>query len=283
MLEWYYLATLSSLFMGISTLVEKKALKTEHPTAFSTSFATTIAIVSLVFIPLADFKNVTLPILGIIYATSIISTVTYILTAKVYKHSSVSVATPILSSLPMLFVTIFAYAFLGEKLSLVQYASIAVLIISTYFILSNHDEPKMKYISMLILITVLSGIGFTISKYLLGGLINAFAFLILSEIFIAINMLAYMTIKFGGIKEVVHNTIANKFVIIAIVLLAILYRLTFYFSIYTAAVSLAMPLRNTINVLLIVIGGGMIFKEGSIARKTLLALVMVFCAYLLVS
>jgi drug/metabolite transporter (DMT)-like permease len=268
--------------MGISTLVEKNALKTEHPTAFSASFATTIAIVSLMFIPFADFKNLTFNILGIIYVTSLISTVTYILTAKVYKHSSVSIATPILSSLPMLFVAFFAYIFLDEKLSLVQYASIAVLIVATYFILSNHDKPPKKYISMLLLITMLSGIGFTISKYLLGGLINAFTFLIISEVFIAINMLMYMVIEFGGVKEVIQNTISNKFVIIVIVFLAILYRLTFYFSIYNAAVSLAMPLRNTVNVLIIVIGGGMIFKEGGIAKKTTLALIMVSCAYLLV-
>ncbi|MCL4373557.1 MAG: DMT family transporter [Candidatus Marsarchaeota archaeon] len=282
MIAWYYLAILSSLFMGLSTIVEKKALKTEHPTAYSASFATIIAIVSLVFIPWAKF-NISIYAVAILYVLSLISTSTYILSAKVYKHSSISVATPILSSLPMFFVVILAFAFLGEKLSLVQYASIAVLIISTYFILSNNDGPKRKYIVMLILISFLSGIGFTVTKYLLGGEVNAFAFLILSEIFIAFNMLVYISVKFGGVREIAANVKANKVPILAIVALAIAYRLTFYFALYTAPVSLAQPLRNTVNILLIVVGGGILFNEGGISKKLVLALIMVACAYVLVA
>ncbi|MEM0149333.1 MAG: DMT family transporter [Candidatus Micrarchaeaceae archaeon] len=282
MIAWYYLAILSSLFMGLSTLIEKKALKTEHPTAFSASFTTLIAIVSLVFIPFADF-HISWSTVAIIYVISIISTTTYVLTAKVYKHSSVSIATPILSSLPMFFVVLLAYAFLGEKLTIMQYASIAVLIFATYFIISNKDEPRKKYIAMLVLISFLSGIGFAVSKYLLGGIVNAFTFLILSEVFIAANMLVYMTIKFGGMKEIVANTRSNLLPIMAIVVLAILYRLAFYFSLYTAQVSLAMPLRNTVNVIIIVIGGGLVFKESSIMKKLVLALIMVACAALLIA
>jgi len=280
MIAWYYLALLSSLFMGLSTLVEKKALKTEHPSAFSASFTTLIAIVSLVFIPLANF-NIAWSTVAIIYVLSVISTTTYVLTAKVYKHSSVSLSTPILSSLPMFFVVLLAFAFLGEKLTIVQYISIAILIFATYFIISEKDQPPKKYIIMLVLISFLSGIGFTVSKYLLGGIVNAFTFLILSEIFIAANMLVYMTVKFGGVKEILSNTRANKLPIISIVTLAILYRLTFYFSLYTAQVSLAMPLRNTVNILIIVIAGGIIFKEGSIIKKLVLAIIMVICASVL--
>lgn len=280
MIAWYYLALLSSIFMGLSTLVEKKALKTEHPSAFSASFTTLIAIVSLVFIPLANF-NIAWSTVAIIYVLSVISTTTYVLTAKVYKHSSVSLSTPILSSLPMFFVVLLAFAFLGEKLTIVQYISIAILIFATYFIISEKDQPPKKYIIMLVLISFLSGIGFTVSKYLLGGIVNAFTFLILSEIFIAANMLVYMTVKFGGVKEILSNTRANKLPIISIVILAILYRLTFYFSLYTAQVSLAMPLRNTVNILIIVIAGGMIFKEGSIIKKLVLAIIMVICASVL--
>ncbi|MGC8585971.1 MAG: EamA family transporter [Candidatus Micrarchaeia archaeon] len=281
MIAWYYLALLSSLFMGFSTLIEKRALKTEHPTAYSASFTTLIAIASLVFIPFANF-HISIRNIAILYVLSVISTSTYLLTAKVYKHSSVSVATPILSSMPMLFVAILALAFLGERLTVVQYTSISVLIVSTYLILKRHDEPPRKYITMLFLITFLSGIGFTVAKYMLGS-INAFTFLIVSEIFIAINMIAYISIKFGGVREVISNTKEHIVPIASLVVLAILYRLTFYFSLYTAAVSLAMPLRNTINVLIIVIGGGILFKEDGILKKVILGIVMVLCAYALVA
>ncbi|MGC8652246.1 MAG: EamA family transporter [Candidatus Micrarchaeia archaeon] len=281
MIAWYYLAILSSIFMGLSTIVEKRALKTEHPTAYSASFATLVAIVSLIFIPWARF-DISVSTVAIIYVLSVISTSTYVLTAKVYKHSSISIATPILSSLPMFFVILLAFAFLGEKLSMVQYVSVAVLIIATYLILGDRDEPKRKYVIMLVLVSFLSGIGFIVTKYLLGGMVNAFAFLILSEIFIAFNMLLYISIKFGGLREVVTNTKANKVPILTIVALAIAYRLTFYLSLYTAQVSLAMPLRNTANVLLIVIGGGLLFKEVDLKKKLVLALVMVACAYVLV-
>ena len=43
MISWYYLVIISSIIMGVSTIVEKYALKNEHATSFSASFSIVIA------------------------------------------------------------------------------------------------------------------------------------------------------------------------------------------------------------------------------------------------
>ena len=282
MLQWYYLALISSILFGFSTLVEKKSLNKEHAMAFTSSFAIVAAIISLLFIPLADF-SISLFSVILIYIISVVVALTYLLIARVYKHCNVSAASPIYTALPSLFVVLFAFLFLGEELSPVRYLFIGVLVAATYLIMFTGKKQfeSKKYVYWLVLASLLSTISAIGVKYLLFS-VTPFTYLILLEVFIALNMIVAMHVKYGGMKEIMRNTITYKKEIIAVSLLITAYRITYYLSASVAQISLVWPLSNVPNVIMVVFFSSMLFKEDSTKRKLVLAVVMIIAAYFLV-
>ena len=124
-------------------------------------------------------------------------------------------------------------------------------------------------------------VGATILKYLLFS-IQPLTYLLFLSVFTAINGIAYMQIKFGGLREIVKNTIYYKYPIIAIAIITITYRLLYYLALVNTFVSIAYPLRNTLNILITVILGGLLFGEKNIKRKLLLSIILMIAVYTLI-
>ncbi|MEM3020046.1 MAG: DMT family transporter [Candidatus Micrarchaeaceae archaeon] len=286
MIEWYYLVLISAALMGFSSVLEKYMLKDEHASAYSASFSIIIALMALVFAPFADF-NISLYAVALVFLISVVSTVSYILTARVYKHGNISVSSPILSSLPQLLIVVFAFMFLSERLSFVQYMSIAVMIIAAYLLLFKANSrkraafDKKKYVYELIVVIALMAIGGVLLKYLLFY-ITPYTYIVLVEAFMALDMTVYMQLRYGGVKEIAHNMRIYRKPLLAIAVITMTYRITYYVAVSTTYVSLASPLRNTLSVVVTVLLGGMLFKEGNIARKLALAAVMLTAVYFLI-
>ena len=286
MIEWYYLVLISAALMGFSSVLEKYMLKDEHASAYSASFSIIIALMALVFVPFADF-NISPYAVALVFLISVVSTISYILTARVYKHGNISVSSPILSSLPQLLIVVFAFMFLSERLSFVQYISIAVMIIAAYLLLFKANSRKKaafegkKYVYELVVVIALMAIGGVLLKYLLFYM-NPYTYMVLVEAFMALDMTVYMQLHYGGVKEIAHNMRKYRKPLLAIAVITMAYRITYYVAVSTTYVSLASPLRNTLSVVITVLLGGMLFKEGNIARKLALAAVMLAAVYFLI-
>ena len=286
MMEWYYLVLISAALMGFSSVLEKYMLKDEHASAYSASFSIIIALMALVFVPFADF-DISVYAVALVFLISVVSTVSYILTARVYKHGNISVSSPILSSLPQLLIVVFAFMFLSERLSFVQYMSIAVMIIAAYLLLFKANSrkraafDKKKYVYELVVVIALMAIGGVLLKYLLFY-ITPYTYIVLVEAFMALDMTVYMQLRYGGVKEIAHNMRIYRKPLLAIAVITMTYRITYYVAVSTTYVSLASPLRNTLSVVVTVLLGGMLFKEGNIARKLALAAVMLTAVYFLI-
>ncbi len=286
MIEWYYLVLISAALMGFSSVLEKYMLKDEHASAYSASFSIIIALMALVFVPFADF-NISPYAVALVFLISVVSTISYILTARVYKHGNISVSSPILSSLPQLLIVVFAFMFLSERLSFVQYMSIAVMIIAAYLLLFKANSRKKaafegkKYVYELVVVIALMAIGGVLLKYLLFYM-NPYTYMVLVEAFMALDMIVYMQLHYGGVKEIAHNMRKYRKPLLAIAVITMAYRITYYVAVSTTYVSLASPLRNTLSVVITVLLGGMLFKEGNIARKLALAAVMLAAVYFLI-
>ena len=287
MIEWYYFVLISAALMGFSSVLEKYLLKEEHASAYSASFSIIIALMALVFVPFADF-NISLYAMALVFLISVTSTISYILTARVYKHGNISVSSPILSSLPQLLIVVFAFMFLSERLSFVQYMSIAVMIIAAYLLLFKANSRKRtafdgkRYIYELVMVVALMAIGGVLLKYLLFYM-TPYTYIVLVEAFIALDMTVYMQLRYGGVKEIAHNMRKHWMPLLAIAVIAMAYRITYYLAVSTTYVSLTSPLRNTLSVVITVLAGGLLFKEGNIARKLALAAVMVTAVYFLIA
>ncbi|HUC38854.1 MAG TPA: DMT family transporter [Candidatus Acidoferrum sp.] len=287
MIQWYYLALISSVLMGVATIQEKRALKKEYASQYSADFAIIAAIMSLVLIPLARF-NINWVELGLIYALSLVSTLSYLLTARTYRHGEIAVTTAAYSSLPSLFTVILAFIILGEKLTLIQYASVGVIVGVTYLLLffrpklSKPVFDKSKYIYVVIASSLANAVGAILLKFIVNT-VDPFTILILVQIFSAVNFAAYMQIKYGGVGEMIKNFSKNKVTITSQAALTTAYRATYYAAAGLAAISLVAPLRNTIYVVITVLSGGLIFGEKNIKRKMLLAGVLIVASYFLIT
>lgn len=272
--------------MGASSIIEKYALKDEHASAYSSGFAIVTALLALIFLPFANF-SIKLFEIPLLYIISLISTATYLFTARIFKHGNISVASPIFSSLPVLFIVIMSAMTLNEYLKPIQYLIIAIMVITTYFLMTFGNKngskafEKTKYIYLIVLTSFLGAVGAIILKYLLNLGMNIFTILIFIELFMAINFTAYMKLKYGGPKEVISNLKKYKKSIVAISSLTTLYRLTYYAAASLIFISLVSPIRNSIYIVITTVAGGVIFNEKGIKKKLILSSILIICAYYL--
>ncbi|MCL4363591.1 DMT family transporter [Candidatus Marsarchaeota archaeon] len=286
MVEWYYLLLASSILMGASTVIEKHTLKDEHASAYSSGFSIITALLALVFLPFANF-SIKLFEIPLLYIISLISTATYLFTARIFKHGNISVASPIFSSLPVLFIVILSAIFLKEYLKPVQYLVIAILIITAYFLMTmgNKDGSKAfektKYAYLIIVSCFLGASGAIILKYLLNLGMNIFTILIFIELFMSINFIVYMKLKYGGPKETISNLKKYKKSIVAISFLTTIYRLTYYAAASLVFISLVSPVRNSIYIVITTVAGGILFNEKGIKKKLVLSSILIVCVYYL--
>lgn len=286
MIPWYYLVFVASVFYTIATLIEKGTLAVEHASAYSASFCLVAALLSLLLLPYANF-NISPYAIGLIFLVATVTAIIYVLVARVYKHSNVTVSSPVLSTLPQLFVVVLALIFLGEQLSPIKYVSIAIMLVAIYFLMfktgSEKKSPfeKEVYIYFLLGSAVLTAVSGILLKYVLIG-VSPVTFLILLQCFMAIEMIAYMHLRYGGVKEIAKNT--RKFIIpiIAAAAFTTAYRLFYYSAVSSVFIALASPLLSAFTAIMVVLIGVIMFKEGDMKRKLLLSAVMIVAVYFLV-
>jgi transporter family protein len=286
MLQWYYFALAASVLMAISTIIEKKTLQKEHASAYSASFAFIAFLVSLALVPFANF-SISYTNIAIIFVISTLSTASYLLIARVFKHGSISVSSSIFSSLPVLFTVMLAFIFLGERLSYINYAGITIIIIATYLLLFvrgaklNEQFEGKKYVSYMAIISFINAVAAVLSRYILFGGVNTIAFVILYQAIGFFEMFAYMQLRYGGFREIMRNFRDNFASITSIGILTSAYRVLYYIAVSLAVISLVSPMLNTIYVVVMVLSGGIWFNEKDIKRKLVLSLVLLMSAYML--
>ncbi|MDE1868627.1 MAG: DMT family transporter [Candidatus Micrarchaeota archaeon] len=288
MLAWYYITIIAAVLMGAATIIEKYALKREHATAYTAAFTVLSAVAAL---PLIPFSNLNLPLSawGLVYLISVLATIGYLLMAKVYRHGNISIASAITSSVPSLFVVLMGFAFLGEVLSPEQYMSIMVLVFAGYIFLARFNNGQadakghgIKFIDKLLGASFVIALGYILVKYLFNGGISPITYVLLSQLFVALNMLVYMVLKFGGLKEISSHIKANSKPLAAIAILTVAYRVPLYSSISLIQTSLAVPLLNGVFIIVTVMVGGLLFREGNIWKKILISAVLLAASYFLI-
>lgn len=284
MLQWYYLALISSVLIGLATILEKRTLKREYASAYSASLSLIVALASLVFLPFLKI-DISLENWLLIYIVSLLSTISYLLAARTFRHGALSTASPLNATLPILFIIIFALIFLHEVLTPIQYLGIGITILASYIILfdkkNRKDFESNKYRQLIIVNAVITGMSGVIFKYVLFTT-TPITYLVISQLFMAFNMIVYMNFRYGGIREILTNAKVYRKELGAIVVLTIGYRITYYMAVAQAPISLVTPLRNTLLVIMTVFSGSIMFKERNIWSKVGLAVLILVGVCLMV-
>ncbi len=291
MVQWYYLVIASSILMGLSSIVEKISLKREHATEFSSALTLLVALFSLVFIPLANFA-ITAQQLLIVIIAGVLNAYTFLLTARVFKHGEISIATTAFSSLPTLLTVVLAFFFLNERLVPLQYLSVLVVLAASYFLVFRpqkridgkdvFDDDKYRW--MIVLYVILSAIGSIIGKYLLLQ-VNPYTLLIITGTVMSVFYAIYISVKYNGVREIAQTVEKYKVPLGVNALLTLGYRVSYFVALTSALapVSVAQPLRNTLYVIMSVIAGGIVFNEENIAKKLVLSIITIVFVYVLVN
>ncbi len=284
MSEWYYLIIMSSFLLGVASIVEKKTLKREHALAYSSITTIFIAVLALVFLPLSNF-NISILDWIVLFAVGITSSVSYWLTARAYKHANISVSAPIMSTAPQALTVIVAYIILGETLSYIQYIGIALLLTATFFLLFGSSPATAKYSKrypyLMAAIVVLMAAGAIMLKYILYS-VSIYTALFLIEMFVALNLFVISRHYHGNRNEIKRNIRRFWKPTLLIAVLTIAYRVTYYAAVSQAPISIVSPMRNIVNVIMVVMLSGAVFNEKGIKRKMALSAVIIVAAYLIV-
>lgn len=285
MIQWYYLTLISSSLVGVASILEKKVLRRAHALSYSSITTIFITLLSLSFIPFLNF-NIKLIYWVVLYVMGITAAISYWLTARIYKHANISISTPILSTVPQMLTVIFGYLLLGEALSFIQYAGVAILLVATFLLVSHTTKPSTKryakkYPIMLIAIIFLIAIDAIMLKFILSG-VTIYTALFIIEVFVAFNLFVILRHKHSNKKEIKRNIKKFWKPMLIIAALAVLYRITYYAAVAEAPISLVSPLRNVINIIMIVSVSGVFFHEKNIKRKIALSAIMIVAAFMII-
>ena len=288
--SWITYAFIAAIITAAASIVEKKTLNKQHAMEFSAALSIFIMIISIPFLLIAQYNDITLTKLGIIYATSIFGAVAFLFIAKATRHLAISITSPFTAFGP-LFTAIIAAVILKEHLTLMQTGGLLVLVVGAY-ILESHPHQKIlepfryifksRHIKYIFFALILYGFSSVFDKKILGAPIDGglgvpvMTYLPLVHFFIAINFIIMMIFFHDGFKGISAGIKHNwKWIFVAAVL-TISYRFSQQVAIAMPGVlvSLVVPIKR-MSALFSTIVGGEMFHEDHILRKSLACVIMI--------
>ncbi len=288
-MEWYYLAAISAIALGASTIMEKLMLKDEHATVYSTIYTIMTAVICLFLIPFSDFSMSLQSFLAIAIA-AVLTAFSYLMGARLFRHNDISMVSPVSIGLPTVFVVLLAFVFLSEKLTLLQYAAVIGIFLSLISLLLTRDSklPSLRssikdpYILGSLLFSIATACGAIIAKYVLSY-VSAVTYFVAAQELRAIIMLAVIAARKDGISSAYERAMRDFVPLAAIAAISFVSGITFILAMASAEVSLVQPLRSVISVIMTVVIGGEVFKEKGVSKRLAIGILMAVFAFILIS
>ncbi|MBN1793100.1 EamA family transporter [Candidatus Woesearchaeota archaeon] len=284
----------SALLESAGMIVEKKTLLKEHAMEFCSSVSLFAMLFStpLWFFARADL--VPLGAVGWIFLASIAYALTMLFFAKALRHMAISYTTPFLAFGPLV-TAILAFLFLGERLNMVQWLGVAVILLGAYLLYSHshkdllepfkkaHKLPHMKYVWLGILFYAITGI---LDKKIVGAselAVPVISYLTIMFFFIGVIFIVMMLLFHDGFHGIGNGMRNNTKWLSSVAILTIGFKIMVMYAIATPGVllSLVIPIKK-LSALFSTIIGGELFHEDHLLRKTAAALIMIIGAAILV-
>ncbi len=133
MAGWMVYAGMDSLLTGMASILQKKGLEESHALEYSAMVSIIAALLALPLFFVTDLSLLTPVVLGLILLMAAINALAFVLYAKAMRHLPLSVAGPVLLLSPVL-ATLFAFIFLGERLTLLQTTGIISVVLGAYLL-----------------------------------------------------------------------------------------------------------------------------------------------------
>lgn len=267
MYSWIWMVILSGILLGLWDITKKKAFE-------KNSVLTVLAFYSFFCFILVSFEfnnalKVSTNIKLILLLKTFIVFLAWILSFTAIKHLPISVITPFDTINPMLSV-IFGIFILNERLYVLQYIGIIIMLISYYFIGKTGSKEivkiyKNKYFYFMICAALFNAISATIDKIALKSINPGqmqFWFCLFMFLF---NFAAMLYARLSSRDKSQFKF--DFYIPLMSVILIISDRIYFLaLNIPSTQISMVMPIRK-ISILVSAIIGGFIFKEKNLKEK----------------
>ena len=285
---WYTYALIGAFLLALSDVLTKKLLFKEHALEFLSTKGFTMLIILLVSIPLVR-QVPSWNLLLLIYFVSLTISVALWLEAKAFRHLEISVMEPLYNLSPI-FLVLFAFLFLGERLSIVQGIGVVCLVIGAYVLEWSHSSKNVfaplkamasssptRY--LLIALVLLSAVS-TFERYLVTHLLDAFTYTYFAWLFICINLIV-LDWYFFRLKQVKQDLKKYGFWTFVVALMHFVSILMHMYAVTIAAVSLVLPVRR-LSTLFATFLGGRIFHEKGLSSRILACVILLIGAILII-
>ncbi len=273
-----------------AAILEKKSLRQEHAASFSAALSLAALAVSLSFLPVADFSTVTVPAAALVAGVAVMAAGSFLLITKAMRHLEVSTVSPLLVAEPGV-VAVLAFYLLGEQLSLKQVIGVGCMILGTYALelaaapefkgtwRSFFESRHVRYVALAMLLYSVSSLFDRVVLSRFG--LNPSAYIVLVHVFVAATFLAFVTLRYGGWRDIRHTFKAEGGLILLIAVITVLYRFFQAQAVILASIGLVIAIKRS-SALFATIIGGELFHEHNLWRKVAACAVMVVGAGLIV-
>ncbi|MCG2717575.1 MAG: EamA family transporter [Nanoarchaeota archaeon] len=288
-MEWYMFALIAAGLAAAGQILQKKILFKERSVEYNTVAKFFQAALVLLLLPLLNLTSYPLWMIGVIYGLSLLAMGAIILETKAFRHLEISSVAPLTNLSPGL-ILIFAFLFLGEKVSFMQGAGIGTLLVGSYFLEANHHWRDVKgvlksfksryftYFFIGLSIGVILNLG---NKYLVNSGSDIIMLTFLYYIFTWFNFTIITFLFFDGFKNIKHGIKNAGFSIFIVALFYVLHKLTYLKAMSMEYISLVKPIAG-MGVILTTFIGGELFHEKHIWQRTSSCIIMLFGAYLII-
>lgn len=296
---WYLYALIAAVAIGIKVVFQKGELKKEHSLDYVVAMSLVAMMISLFLWPWIKWETVGWDLISYIYLASVLGSVSIWLGAKALRHLDISVVAP-QQVMGTLFTLGLAAILLGDKLTLLQWLGVAVMVSSGLALTrdsfsathpfgwpsgiplggKDHKETILFYELMLLFSIIALSLASIIDKVILG-ITDPITFIFIVSIFLFINHLILYWFLEGDLKQIPGKVENLGWIIVGIALLTTTARLAYSQALSLADISLVIPLKKS-SILISTIWGGRMFKEGHLLFRVAMAVFMLFGVWLLV-
>jgi len=288
-MSWFLFALGGAFFAAVASILQKKVLFREHTLEFSLALSIMNVVAAIPLALFADFSNVDFFVLGIILAGSVPSFLSFLLFTKSLRKLELSESSPLFSLAPI-FVTLLAFLFLGERLTMIQMGGVLLMVLGIFvlemkslrlFVVPIGSE-RSRSLFYVFLSLVLYGFSAILGRIILADFgVDPLANTFIASVFIAVLFLMYAVACDFPLRSLYAGIRQSFMPIILISVMITIHRVLLGTAIQIGTAIGLVIAADRLSVLFSVAGGGKFFHESRMVKKIFSSAVIVAGAVLL--
>ena len=298
-MPWYIFALVAAGAIGVKTVLQKSELKKEHSLDYVVAMSLIAMVISMFLWPWVNWESITWALIGYIYLASVLGSLSIWLGAKALRHLDISLVAP-QEVLATVFTLVFAYLFLHDVLSGIQWLGVIILLLGGFMLtrdsfVNTHpfgwsmfggsqkvdQSKKWVFYEILLLGSMVAlSLASIIDKVVLNNT-DAITFIFLVSIFLFVNHFIIYTIVAGDVRQIPDRVENLGWLLVFIAVLTTVSRLAYAEALSLAELSLVIPLKKS-SILIATIWGGKLFKEDHVWFRAIMAVLMLIGVWLVV-